>query len=165
MDIWELYYPAFKIISDTKGFTQLVSVYKEGSARWFNESVAHELAHQVVLGLDLSSRGMTTRIGTMTPKDADHQELWSLATELAALDELGLRVDHRKLCYWSSEMMRQKFMTVPLTVYQCAQHLIGSDLINRWKSSFLHEISEAVAASEKLQKEAIRRVEATTTFS
>ena len=165
MNIWELYYPAFQYISDKHGFTQLVSIYKEGSARWFNESVAHELAHQVVLGLDLSSRGMTQRLGNMTPKDADHQELWALATELSALEELGLRVDRRKICYWSAEMMRQKFMTVPLTVYHCAKNLISSDFVNRWKNSFLFEVHQAVAASEKLQKEAIRSVQEQTTFS
>jgi hypothetical protein len=62
-------------------------------------------------------------------------------------------------------MMQQKYMAVPATVFQCVKNLIGTDSINRWKNAFLYEVQCGVEESEKIKKQEISVVEATTTFS
>jgi beta-xylosidase len=90
------------------------------------EAIAHELAHALCLGGVQSTDEFQRKIRRLSNVSADQHELTALRVEVAALRQLGVRVDGRRLCAIASfrnETPTLARMQDPLTVAE--QGLVG----------------------------------------
>lgn len=71
---------------------------KSSARRRTIESIAHELAHALCFGQVMSTSTFEKKIRQMPNALADQHELTALRVEVAALRQLGVPVDGRRLC-------------------------------------------------------------------
>lgn len=118
MTHWRLH-DALMFIADRDGLDSVSVVYPRLSVRGRMEGVAHELAHSIDLRSGvLTSSQIYGRVGAMQWRASDNHELRTQRIEVAALRELGMRVDPHRIVSntdWNLDTPSRARVTAPLT--------------------------------------------------